>query len=40
MLDVVDNIINMLVQACQIGGPLAACGPIACLMLLAVTYLN
>jgi hypothetical protein len=38
MLDVVDNIINMLVQACQTGSLLAACGPIACLMLLAVAY--
>ncbi len=27
-------------QACQTGGPQAACGPIVCLMWPAVTYLN
>jgi hypothetical protein len=29
-----------LYQACQTGGPRAACGPIACLMRPAVTYLK
>jgi hypothetical protein len=29
-----------LVQACQTGGPRAACGPIACLMRPAVTFLS
>jgi len=34
----VNDVFNLLKQACQTGGPRAACGPIACLLRPAVSF--